>query len=255
MDHRRNRVTDHRRPSGCLLGMVILVSDEFACGEVGSTEQHSVDVLMAPHHALRETGRTAGVEQIDIVGAARPEVALGRSLGDRLVELDATVVFIGLCRHVAAIVDHQHRLDIRNLGQHVGDPFGVLAFVHQRDHVGVIEQVAQLRFDVAVVDVHQDRAGLHNAQHRDHDLDPVAAVKSDLVVLLHAVGDEIVREAVRLFLQPGIGDLFVPADQGDTVRHGVDGVLGKIGNIQGHGLKLEPVTVLHKCSGQEGGHR
>jgi hypothetical protein len=32
-------------------------------------------------------------------------------------------------------------------------------------------------------------------------------------------------------------------------------VLGKIGNVQGHGLKLEPVTVLHKCIGQEGGHR
>jgi hypothetical protein len=33
----------------------------------------------------------------------------------------------------------------------------------------------------------------------------------------------------------GIGQLLVAADEGDTVRHGVDGVLGKIGNIQGHG--------------------
>jgi len=31
-------------------------------------------------------------------------------------------------------------------------------------------------------------------------------------------------------------------------------VLGKIGNVEGHGPKLEPVTVLHKCISQEGSH-
>ena len=52
---------------------------------------------------------------------------------------------------------------------------------------------------------------------------------------LHALVDEVVREAVRLLLQLGVGQLFVAADEGDTVRHSVDGVLGEIGNIQGHG--------------------
>ena len=51
---------------------------------------------------------------------------------------------------------------------------------------------------------------------------------------LHALVDEVVGEAVGLLLQLGIGQLFVARDQGDAVRHGVDGVLGKIGNIQGH---------------------
>ena len=126
--------------------------------------------------------------------------------------------------------------------------------MHERNHVGVVEQIAQLTFDIAVVDVDQNRPGLHDAQHRDDDLDAVAAVEADLVVLLDAVVDEVVGETVRLLLKPGVGDLVVPTYQGDTVRYGVDSVLGKIGNVEGHGPKLEPVTVLHKCISLEGGH-
>ncbi|CRH15120.1 PE-PGRS family protein [Mycobacterium tuberculosis] len=61
------------------------------------------------------------------------------------------------------------------------------------------------------------------------------AGQADLVVLLHALIDQVVREAVGLILQLGVGQLLIAADNGDTVRHGVDGVLGEIGNIQGHG--------------------
>lgn len=134
------------------------------------------------------------------------------------------------------------------VGENVGDPVGVAAFVHQRDHVGVVEQVAKFALHVTEVDVHQDGARLHDAQHRDHDLDAVAAVQADLVVLLHALIDQVVREAVGLILQLGVGQLLIAADNGDTVRHGVDGVLGEIGNIQGHGRKLERVTFLDKLT-------
>ena len=106
--------------------------------------------------------------------------------------------------------------------------------MHERDHVRVLEQILQLALDVAVVDVDEDGAGLHDAEHRDHDLDAVAAVESDLVVLLHTMVDEVVGQAVGLLLQLGVGDLLVTADQSDTVRHSVDGVLGEIGNVQGH---------------------
>ena len=120
-------------------------------------------------------------------------------------------------------------------GSDVGDPLGVLALVHQRDHVGVLEQVAQFALDVAVVDVDQDRARLDDAHHRDDDLDAVAAVEADLVVLLHTPLLQVVREAVGLLLELGVGQLLVAADQGDTVRDGIDGVLRQVGNIQGHG--------------------
>ena len=79
----------------------------------------------------------------------------------RLVELDAAVALVVV---VAAVLDDQDGLDVRGLGQHVGDPVGVLALVHQRDHVGVLEQVPQLALDVAEVDVDQDRAGLDDAR-------------------------------------------------------------------------------------------
>ena len=52
---------------------------------------------------------------------------------------------------------------------------------------------------------------------------------------LHALVEEVVRQAVGLLLELGVGQLVVPADQGDTVRDGVDGVLRQVGNIQGHG--------------------
>ena len=235
MDHRRNRVADHRRIGGGGLGQVVLVLDEFACREVGSAEQHPVDVLVAPHHALREAGGAAGVEQVDVVGAAFAEVSLGGALRDRRVELDAAVALIVV---VAAVLDDEDRLDVGGVRQHVGHPVGVLALVDQRDHVGVVEQVAKLALDVAVVDVHQDGARLDDAEHRDDDLDAVAAVQPDLVVLLHPLIDQVVGEAVGLLLQLGVGQLLVAADQGDTVRHSVDGVLGEIGNIQGHGHQI-----------------
>ena len=92
----------------------------------------------------------------------------------------------------------------------------------------------QFALDVAEVDVDEDGAGLHDAEHRDHDFDAVAAVQSDLVVLLDALVDEVVGEAVGLLLQLGVRELLVTADQGNTVRHSVDGVLGEIGNVQGH---------------------
>ena len=107
--------------------------------------------------------------------------------------------------------------------------------MHQRNHVGVLEQVAQFALDVAVVDVDQDRARLDDAHHRDDDLDAVAAVEADLVVLLHTPLLQVVRESVGFLLELGVGQLLVAADQGDTVRDGIDGVLRQVGNIQGHG--------------------
>ena len=43
------------------------------------------------------------------------------------------------------------------------------------------------------------------------------------------------REAVRFVLELGVGQLLVTADQSDAIRHGVDGVLGEVGDIQSHG--------------------
>ena len=47
--------------------------------------------------------------------------------------------------------------------------------VHQRDEVGVVEEVAQLVLDVAVVDVDRDRAQLVGGEHRLDELEAVEA--------------------------------------------------------------------------------
>src|ERR1700733_5346785 len=105
-------MTDHRRIGSGSLGQVVLVLDEFACGEVGSTEQHPVDVLVAPHHAFGESGGTAGVQQVDVIGAARAEVTLRRAVGGRGVELDAAIALISAVGNVGSVVDHQDRLHV-----------------------------------------------------------------------------------------------------------------------------------------------
>ncbi|BBZ31566.1 hypothetical protein MCNF_01710 [Mycolicibacterium confluentis] len=65
------------------------------------------------------------------------------------------------------------------------------------------------------------------------------------------------RQAVGFLLEFGIGQLLVAADECDTVRHGIDGMLGEIRDVQGHGPKLERVTFRDKFLAmmQEGGPR
>ncbi|GAB3218541.1 hypothetical protein GCM10027535_12770 [Mycolicibacterium hippocampi] len=62
-------------------------------------------------------------------------------------------------------------------------------------------------------------------------------------------------QSVGLFLQLGVGQLTVTSDQGDAVRHSVDGVLGEVSDIQSHSSKLERVTFPDKsvASTLEGG--
>src|SRR6202020_804051 len=102
----------------------------------------------------------------------------------------------------------------------------------------------EFALDVAVVDVDQDRARLDDNQHRNDDLDAIEAVDADLVVLLHTPVQQVVREAVGLFLQFGVGQLLLAADQSNTVWDGVDGMLSQVGNIQGHGPQIRTCYIF-----------
>ena len=67
---------------------------------------------------------------------------------------------------------------------------------HDHDGVGVVEDVARLVGDVAVVDVDRDGAGLVRAEHRLDPLGAVPGVDRDLVARLDAVLEEMMGEAV-----------------------------------------------------------
>ena len=70
--------------------------------KVDAAAEHPPEVLVAPHHALGEAGGAAGVDDVEVVGAALAEVALGRPCCQRRVELDAAVTPVVV---VAAVLD------------------------------------------------------------------------------------------------------------------------------------------------------
>jgi hypothetical protein len=72
-----------------------------------------------------------------------------------------------------------------------------LAVEHHRLHVGVVEEVAQLLFDVAVVDVDRDRAQLERGDHHFEVFDRVVEVAGDVVAGPDAASGQRVRETGR----------------------------------------------------------
>ena len=126
-------------------------------------------VFLAPHDTLRHAGGAAGVEDVDVVVAALAEVAL-RRLALRARRRTATEPIaeqsVPLPSSIAIeVAQHRQRL------AHRRDARRVLRVVHERDEVGVVEQVAQLGLDVAVVHVDRDRAQLVGGEDRLDELD------------------------------------------------------------------------------------
>ena len=153
--------------------------------EVDAAAEHPPEVLVAPHDALGEAGGAAGVDDVDVVGAALTEVALGALARVRLLERDAPegrdVVGIVRVRHVR---ERHERLQLGVLGGALGHQVGVGALEEQRHDVGVVEEVVELALDVAVVDVDGRRAQLDGRQDGHHVLDGVLRVDRDVVARL-----------------------------------------------------------------------
>ena len=76
--------------------------------EVDAAAEDPPEVLVAPHDALGEAGRAAGVDDVEVVATARTEVALGALAGQRLVPGDpAERRDVGLIVEVGR-VGHRH---------------------------------------------------------------------------------------------------------------------------------------------------
>ncbi len=100
--------------------------------------------------------------------------------------------------------------------------------------VGVVEQVAQLVFDVAVVDVHP-----HGPQfeRRPGGLDPLGAVEgvyADMVPGPDALCGEMVGEAVRPRLHLCVRAPFVAGDQVVTLTERVGCRLEQVCEVELH---------------------
>ena len=117
---------------------------------------------------------------------------------------------------------------------HGGDARRELLVEHQRLEVGVVEQVAQLLLDVAVVDVDGHGPQL---EHGQQGLDPahrVPAVDPDVVARAQAGVGQVVGQAVGALVELGVGALLAVAHHGQAVGHGVDGVLEQVGEVVRH---------------------
>ena len=72
---------------------------------------------------------------------------------------------------------------------------------HDRRGVGVVEEIEQLVFAVAVVGVDGHEAGLERGEHRFEVFDPVVEVLGDLVLLAKAVVEQRASDAVGVAVE------------------------------------------------------
>ena len=88
-----------------------------------------------------------------------------------------------------------------------------LGFEDERDEVGVVEEVAQLLVDVAVVDVDRHRAGLEAAEHRLDPLGAVERVDADVLAGPDADVAEVVRDRFARSSSSRVGEAAVAGDE------------------------------------------
>ncbi len=111
--------------------------------------------------------------------------------------------------------------------------------MHERDEIRVVEEIAQLGFDVAVVDVDRDGAQLVRGEDGLHESVAIEAVDPDVVAGLDTLGLEMVGETVCPFLELGVGAGLVGDDHCDPIGDRVDDVLDEICDVPGHDSVVE----------------
>ena len=222
VDQRRGGEPDHPgRPGRAAPDLLPLLGQPLAGVEVDPAAQHAPEVLVPPHHALGVSGGAAGVEHVDVVGAALAEVTVGAQARDHGVEVGRA----RRQRQFAAVVDHQHDAQVRVVRQHRGDLVGVLPVVHQALELGLVEQVTEFGLDVAVIDVHRNGPQFVAGQEAGDQFDRVPAVHADVVTGPDAAGREAVRGPVAHLFELGVADGFVAAGNREAFRHRVDCML------------------------------
>src|SRR5262249_31028255 len=118
-------------------------------GPGGAAERTEEDVLVPPYDPLGHTGRAAGVEDVQVVGRARREVARGRCAGER----------------VLVTGEREQGAQLRKTGPDGVDARRELVVEDEGNRVGIVEQVVQLLLDVSVVHVDRHRAELERGEH------------------------------------------------------------------------------------------
>ena len=199
--------------------------------EVHEPAEHAQHVLLAPHHTLGHSGGSARVEDVDVVVGARFEVSLRTSFRERVLVRDRTDVGGVDAR---AVVDRDEVSEHRQRLAHCRDTRRVLRVVHERDQIGVVEQVPELGLDVPVVHVDRNGPQLVRREDRLDERVAVHAIDADVVAGPDSLSGEVMRQPVGPLLELCVRSGFVGDDQRDSIGNAVNDMLGEICDVPGH---------------------
>ncbi len=186
---------------------------------VPAAERGEEDVFVAPDDALWASGGAAGIEDVVVIGGpGRDVTSRGRPGDDRLIGRPDGQV-------------GAQRRDPGGDGVGVGGELGV---GDERDGVGVGAHVGDLVGDIPVVDVDRDRPHLEAGQHRLQVLDVGVEVAGHVVPGADAERLQPVRQAVGAGVEVTVGEVAIPAADGDAVRDVVDDALEQVSEVELH---------------------
>ncbi len=224
----------HARPVGHQFGADLVdppvgrVAPEAPAVEAGE------EVVLAPHHALGHPGGPAGVEHVEVVGAATPggpdPLVPARTAGSG--RLGGLAVGNGpwraRCRPVVDPQPAAHR------GDSVADALDSIHEGAVEDHghrVGVLPQVHQLVVGVAVVGVDGDHADLVGGVGGLQVLRAVVEVQGQLVLLGHSRAEQPAADVVGAMVELPPGEGVAAVHEGRCLGHLLGHRLPHVGEV------------------------
>ncbi len=202
----------------CLQSAICSGDDSVERLRLRATEALDVGVAVAPQHALGHARGAAGVEDVEVVRAPLDGRLVGRRSGERILVPDGARQQV-----VAGFVGHlEDDSQVGEVGEHLGERRRELGVHDDRGGPRIVEQVAQLLGDVAVVDVERRDTGLERAEHRLEVLVAVVQVDREVVLAALVAGE----------LRP----------LGVHAEPGVDQVVGQAPRALGHVGPREPAV-------------
>ena len=156
-------------------------------GDATRSKRAFVNVLVAPDHALGHPGRSAGVQDVEIVVRERRRQGLWSRGRECFLIVDGSRQQ-GIARFVRNLKPEFYaRKLITKFLEHGGKG----CVIDNRFGLRVFEEIQKFFFDVAIIDVERYAAGLECPQHAFEILIAVIEIQADVILARLPVGQHI----------------------------------------------------------------